>query len=436
MKIHFIGIGGIGLSAIAKFLLSDKHTITGSDIKATKITEGLEALGIRVTVPHDPSALDDDHDLVIYSAAVKEDNCELIEAQKRGIKIWSRAEALTFVLQAKKVYSVCGAHGKSTTTGILAACLQSSALIGAESKEFDSNARVEEGDLMAFEADESDGSFLNSNPYCAIILNCEPEHMEFYHYDYEKFYDGYRQFAMMAPHRILNAEDPFLSTLTIDAHKVYPSKDIQNLRFEVRDGEPKTVFEFKSYGEFEVWGFGEHIALDAALAIEAASHELSLEAIRSNIKNFKGNKKRFDILVKNHDYVLIDDYGHHPTEVEATLKSAQLYANLYGLSRITALWQPHKWSRTLDNLDHFIRCFEGVDELIILPVWRVNEPHQDLDFGGLFGRYNPILAHRVKRQGDKLDLLDENSSVIKTLDQGLVISFGAGDITYQLRGLK
>ena len=435
MKIHFIGIGGIGLSAIARFLLSDGHTITGSDIKSTKITQSLEKLGIIVTVPHQAIAIDDDHDLVIYSAAVKQDNCELVAAKEKGIKIWSRSEALAFVLGGKKVYSVCGAHGKSTTTGILASCLQSSALIGAESKEFGSNARVEVGDLMAFEADESDGSFLNSNPYCAVVINCEPEHMEFYNYNYDLFYEGYKKFLQMAPHRVINAEDPFLATLDIEAHRVYPSRDLTNIRYEVIGGEPKTLFTYKEFGEFEVWGFGEHIALDAALAIEAARHECDIEIVRENIKKFCGNNKRFDVLVKDESYVLIDDYAHHPTEIKATLHSAHLYANLCGLKKITAIWQPHKWSRTLDNLEGFIECFKGVDRLVILPVWRVNEEPQELDFLALWGQYDVVLADRVHRNGKELEVI-KNDEIIEVLNSDMVISFGAGDITYQLRGLK
>ncbi len=155
-------------------------------------------------------------------------NCELVEAKKRGIKILTRKEALKEILKDKKVYSVCGAHGKSTTTAILASLLESSALIGAISKEFNSNFRYIDK-LISFEADESDASFLNSNPYCAIVTNAEPEHMEYYNYDLDKFYGCYKEFLNKAKIRVINSEDEFLSTLDIDATKLTPSKDISNI---------------------------------------------------------------------------------------------------------------------------------------------------------------------------------------------------------------
>jgi UDP-N-acetylmuramate--alanine ligase len=434
LKVHFVGIGGIGLSAIARFLLAKGHQITGSDVKRTKIVEDLEALGIKITVPHSRHCVDD-QDLLIYSAAVKSTNPELKQARHKGVQVITRLEALKLVLSDKRVYSVCGAHGKSTTTAMLAEILGSSTLIGAESKAIGANCRVVPGSkLMVFEADESDGSFLNSNPYCAIVTNAEPEHMEYYDYDMEWFYECYREFLFKAKKRVINAEDEFLSSLDMKAARLYPSKDIRNVRYELVDGEPTTFFELRDLGEFAVWGFGEHIALDASLAILAAMNELEVGEIRENLKRFKGIKKRFDIIHKDEKIAIIDDYAHHPTEIEATIKSTKLYAKLGGYDKITAIWQPHKWSRTMDNLEHFITCFEGVDELIILPVWAVNEEPRELDFSATFARYNPILAQRVKREDGSVVIVSENSQ--KLIDGGLVIGFGAGDITYQLRGHK
>jgi len=436
LKIHFVGIGGIGLSAIAKFLISDGHQITGSDVKSSKITEGLEKLGVKITIPHNRKAIDN-QDLVIYSAAVKPNNPELKEARHKGIQVITRLEALKLVLNDKKVFSVCGAHGKSTTTAILAEILGSSALIGAESKAMDTNARTVKSDenLMVFEADESDGSFLNSNPYCAIVTNAEPEHMEYYDYDLEWFHECYTDFLNKAAIRVINGEDEFLSKYTKKCEKLLPSKDIKNIGYEIRDGEPYTCFELRDMGRFCVWGFGEHIALDASLAILAASHEIEIEDIRTNLLKFKGNKKRFDILVNTKEYVLIDDYAHHPTEIEATLNSAKEFAKLGGLGKITAVWQPHKWSRTLDNLEHFRSCFAGVDKLYILPVWAVNEEPRELDFEALFSVYGAKCVDKVKRDGDALNFII-GDEVVATTAEGVMIGFGAGDITYQLRGQK
>lgn len=435
MKIHFIGIGGIGISGLAQYMHFKGHEISGSDIADTVITKKLRDIGIKVTVPHDASAITD-QDLVIHSAIISPDNPEIIAAKEKGIEVLARREALLQILNTSKVYSVAGAHGKSTTTAILTAIMSGSAIIGAESKAFGSNVRyTEDSDVMLFEADESDGSFINSNPHCAIVINAEPEHMEYYDYNYERFYDSYKTFIKSAPCRVLNAEDPFLSTLKdeIDAQWLYPSKDITNIEFVLINDEPHTRFTLKDLGSFDVWGFGKHIALDAALAILAANESMDIEEIRKNLLTFKGIKKRFDIVGSEKESVIIDDYGHHPTEIKATFESVKEYAHLKGFDKITAIWQPHKYSRTIDNLEEFIKCFEGAEELIILPVWSAGEASRDIDFKEKFKRYNLTLADNIKRANNTIRVIKDEEE-LKTLDKGLIIGFGAGDITYQIRG--
>jgi UDP-N-acetylmuramate--alanine ligase len=431
MKIHFIGIGGIGLSALARFLNNSGHSVSGSDIAPTTITEQLATENITITIPHGKDAINH-QDLIIYSAAVTSDNVELLSAKEQGIKILSRKEALPTILGDKKNFNVCGAHGKSTTTAILSAILQSSAIIGAISKEFNSNFRYI-NDTVAFEADESDGSFLLSNPYCAIVTNVEPEHMEYYNYDYDKFYDSYRQFLDLATIKVVNAEDEFLDMSTLDdAIKLYPSKDITNIKFFLKDSQPYTSFNLKDLGTFEVWGFGDHIALDASLAILASLNELGLIQIRINLAKYRGIKKRFDIVQQHDNFIVIDDYAHHPTEVEATIKSVQLYNKLYNLEYLTIIWQPHKYSRTKDNLEAFKKCFKGCDRLIILPVWTVAEPILDIDFKTEFSEYNLIFIDKLSTINGEIQLIVDDE-VIETLDSGTVLGVGAGDITYQLR---
>jgi UDP-N-acetylmuramate--alanine ligase len=431
MKIHFIGIGGIGLSALARFLNNSGHTISGSDIKHTVITDQLSNENIHVTIPHSPDSISN-QDLVIYSAAVTNDNSELIEAKKQNIKIMSRKEALPTILGDKKNFNVCGAHGKSTTTAILAAILQSSAIIGAISKEFNSNFRYI-NDTVAFEADESDGSFLLSNPYCAIVTNAEPEHMEYYNYNYDKFYQAYKDFLDMATIRVVNAEDEFLDMTKLDnTIKLYPSKDITNIEFFLKDSQPYTSFNLKDLGTFEVWGFGDHIALDASLAILAALNELGLSNIRENLSKYRGIKKRFDILQHNDNFIVIDDYAHHPTEIEATMKSVKLYNSLHNIDNTTIIWQPHKYSRTYDNLDAFKKCFKDCDKLVILPVWTVAEDIIDINFEEEFKEYNLIFADKISTFNGSINLI-KNDQIIDTIECGTILGVGAGDITYQLR---
>ncbi|HUH42440.1 MAG TPA: UDP-N-acetylmuramate--L-alanine ligase [Sulfurimonas sp.] len=436
MKIHFIGIGGIGISGLAQYMRYKGHEVSGSDISETVITKKLRSLGIKVTIPHDASAISD-QDLVIHSAIIRPDNPEIIEAKAREIEVLARREALLRILDKSKVYSIAGAHGKSTTTAILSAIMDGSAIIGAESKAFGSNVRYDAtSDIMIFEADESDGSFINSNPHCAIVVNAEPEHMEYYDYNFELFYDSYKTFIKSAPCRILNAEDPFLSKLIdegIEANWLYPSREITDLTYVLINDEPHTRFTLRDLGSFDVWGFGKHIALDASLAILAANESMDIELIREKILTFKGIKKRFDIVGSQSDSVIIDDYGHHPTEIRATFESVKEYALLKGFDKITAIWQPHKYSRTIDNLEEFINCFEGAAELIILPVWSAGEAMREIDFKEKFKRYNLTMADTISRANNTITIIKDKTE-LKTLDKGLIIGFGAGDLTYQIRG--
>ncbi|MDR2905216.1 MAG: UDP-N-acetylmuramate--L-alanine ligase [Helicobacteraceae bacterium] len=423
LKIHFVGIGGIGISALARLAAHEGHEVSGSDIAETPLVAKLRAEKIAINIPHNADAVADAN-LVIHSAIIKPDNCEILAARSRGIEVLHRREALARLLADKEVFAVAGAHGKSTTTAILAAILECSALIGAEAKSFGSNVRFVEGKTLVFEADESDASFLCCNPSLAIVTNAEPEHLEYYGYDLARFYGAYEKFLSLCETRILNAEDEFLARYAGDAARLKPSADITNLRYELIGGEPHTTFALQGRGEFSVWGFGEHIAIDAALAILAAEQKLPLETIRAKIGGYKGIKKRFDILKRGENLAIIDDYGHHPTEIEATLKSAREYKRLAGLSKVAAIWQPHKFSRVIHNLDRFVECFNGVDELAILPVWAAGEEYVEIDFAGKFARYKPVLARNL-----------EEFANCRDLTRGLIIGFGAGDLTYQLRSL-
>lgn len=431
MKIHCIGIGGIGISGLARYLQSQGHTISGSDIASGKIINKLILEGINISVPHSPSNIKE-QDLIIHSAIIKPDNIELLEAQRKNIPILSRKDALKEILKNHRVFSICGAHGKSTTSAMLSSILPHfGAIIGAESKEFGCNVKRAENENLIFEADESDKSFLNSNPYCSIVTNAEPEHMENYNYNLNEFFSAYEHFLKQAQKRVINMDDPFLKSLSLNAIRLYPQEDIRNIEFFLRDDEPFTSFELKNLGRFEVWGFGEHTSLNASLAILASLDELPLEEIRKNLKNFRGIKKRFDIINKTQS-IVIDDYAHHPTEIKATLRAVKTYAQIKFISPITCIWQPHKYSRFLDNQEQFIQCFEGCDRLIILPVWKAGEKHCEIDFASLFAHYSPILASHITQKGGEVFLHDQDE-IFDSIKEGLIVGFGAGDITDQLR---
>jgi len=435
MKIHFIGIGGIGLSALAKFLANDGHEISGSDIKQTEITNDLALnFGAKVTIPHHRDAVEG-VDRVIYSAVVRPNNPEYQRAKELGIELLSRKEALKSILGEKEVYAVGGAHGKSTTSAMLASIMpKTNALIGAISKEFGSNVRYADNNRVVFEADESDESFLNSNPHLAIVTNVEPEHMEYYEYDEERFYNAYRNFLNLAKVRVINAEDEFLGSMDIEAIRFYPSKEMSDIEFVLVGGEPHTKFKLRDYGEFEVFGFGYHIALDASLAILGALEMgEDIEDIRKNLLNYKGIKKRFDIIQNYENSVVIDDYGHHPTEIKATMDSLKIYKELRGFKKLYIIWQPHKYSRTIDNLAGFVECFEGADELVILPIWSAGELEVDIDLKGAFSRYKLHMADKITRKDGVVQVI-KDGNIITEYHEGLITAFGAGDITYQIRG--
>ena len=438
MHIHFIGIGGIGISALAKFLVGQGVKISGSDINKSEITDDLAInYGAQITIPHHPDTVKN-ADIVIHSAIIHANNVEYKKAQELGIKILSRKEALKFILKDSQVFGVAGAHGKSTTSAILASIIQdSNAIIGAISKEFGSNVRTVNNNKVVFEADESDASFLNSNPYLAIVTNVELEHMEYYKYDESLFYKAYRDYLELAKVRVLNGEDEYLAKQNdLENIYLYPSKEIKNIEYILIDNEPHTKFELKDLGVFNVFGLGFHIALDTSLAILAALNlGLNIEEIRANLLKYKGIKKRFDIIQKN-KMVIIDDYGHHPTEIKATLKSIKEYARLININKIYAIWQPHKYSRTIDNLQNFVDCFDGVNELTILPIWAAGEIKVNIDLEGPFSKYLPIMAERVTKKDNRVLILNNKNESIRRYEDGIVVAFGAGDITYQIRGIK
>lgn len=434
LKIHLIGIGGIGISGIARYLKAQGAIISGSDIAHSKLVKSLESQDIPINVPHCASAIKD-QDLIIHSAIIKENNVEIQQARAKNIPILSRKDALKMILGQKRVLSVCGAHGKSTTSAMLSSIFSDfGAIIGAESKEFGSNVRENMSEGIVFEADESDRSFLNSNPYCAIVTNAEPEHMESYNYDLENFYQAYRDFLAQAKVACINIDDPFLHTLKDSYLTLSPKEDIKNIEFFLKNDEPFCRFQLKNLGEFEVWGLGEHTASNASLAILIAHTQRDIETIRENLKNFAGIKKRFDIIQKDR-LCIIDDYAHHPTEIIATLKATKTYAQLKKIDKITAIWQPHKFSRLKDNLEAFQKSFKDCDELIILPTWRAGEEEIFFDMPKLFAHYAPIMATHIKRNASNIEIYNEDR-LIKTLDSGLAIGMGAGDITYQIRGEK
>ncbi|AJC86600.1 UDP-N-acetylmuramate--L-alanine ligase [Campylobacter sp. RM16704] len=425
-KIHFIGIGGIGISALARFLKEQGFKISGSDIKESKITKELEKEGMSIKIPHHKDNVKN-VDLVVYSAAIKEDNEELISAKEQNITTLSRKEVLPMILKDKRVFAVAGAHGKSTTSSILASLIEASVIIGAVLKESGTNMLYKESENLIFEADESDSSFLNSNPYLAIVTNVEAEHLDHYSNDLEKLHKAYADFLNLSKIQVINGEDEFLASLNLsNVKKLYPSKDITNIYMKVENFKPKTYFTLKDLGEFSVFGMGEHVAMDAALAILAASEFASIDEIKTKLLKYQGIKKRFDILFANENMALIDDYGHHPTEIKTTLKAANEYARLARYKKIIAIFEPHRYTRLSANIEYFSEVLSSVDGLYILPVYAAGEDKIEINIQKYFPKAKFI--KEIKREEKAIYLDDE------LIENDLVIGFGAGDISTKLRG--
>ena len=277
LRVHFIGIGGIGVSGLARFLKAQGAIVSGSDIKDTSITQTLRDEGIAINIPHNKEVIAN-KDLIIHSAIIKDSNIEIIESKRLNKEILSRKEALKILLSKKRVLSICAAHGKSSTSAILAAILpHSGAIIGAISKEFNSNVRVSKDDLLVFEADESDKSFLNSNPYKSIVINAEAEHLESYDNDFKKLQDAYLSFMQQGQQVVLNMQCEILQNLYVRLKDsgfkssaiicLYPDIDIQNITYELKDLLPYTTFTLKDLGRFSIYGIGYHNALNAIIII-------------------------------------------------------------------------------------------------------------------------------------------------------------------------
>ncbi len=456
-NIHFIGIGGSGMSGIAEVLINLGFQVSGSDLASNSVTARLVAAGATVYQGHQKENLID-ADVVVVSSAVNESNPEVMEARIRKIPVVPRALMLAELMRFRQGIAVAGTHGKTTTTSLLASILAEAGMdptyvIGGKLESANANAKLGTGEYIVAEADESDASFLHLTPVMAVVTNIDADHMDTYEHSFDKLKTAFVDFLQQLPFwgmAVVCVDDANVREILPRITKpvmTYGFSDEARVRaINVVAHDAKMQFTVQRINgvttEFDVTLNlpGKHYVLNALAAIAIASElNVSDAAIIKALKEFKGVGRRFERygeikVPTGGTFTLIDDYGHHPTEIKATMQSVREYARLKGFDKITAIWQPHKYSRTLDNLEAFISCFDGCDELIILPVWAAGEAARHIDFKEKFARYNLTMADSIKRDEGKLDLVKENH-IIKTLDHGIIVGFGAGDITYQLRGL-
>jgi len=411
-KIHLVGIGGAGMSGIAEVLLTSGYQVSGSDLKETEVTRRLKELGGIIYYGHKAEYVGD-AEVVVISSAVREDNPEVLEARQRKIPVIPRAEMLAELMRLKHGIAVAGSHGKTTTTSMIAtilhqAGLDPTAVIGGKLDRFGSGARIGQGDLMVVEADESDGSFLKLRPVIALVTNIDHEHLDHYG-TFDKLRQSFLHFLNEIPFYgldILCIDCPvargMIGGLTrryvtygesrdaeLRAVEIYPEKT--GCSFEV-------VNEGENLGRITLGMPGRHNAVNALASI-AAGFELGIDfqVIARALTGFKGVGRRFEEKGRAGGVAVVDDYGHHPREVQATLNAAREWRLDPGgqlAKRVVCIFQPHRYTRTKLLVDEFTSAFDRADLLLMTEIYSAGEE----PIAGVSGKwlFDAVQAHREK----------------------------------------
>ncbi|RAP77858.1 UDP-N-acetylmuramate--L-alanine ligase [Paenibacillus montanisoli] len=443
--VHFIGIGGYGMSAIARVMLEMGYKVTGSDVARQELTEKLAAKGARIYIGHEPEHVRG-ADLVVYSTALPKDNVERRAAEELNIPILHRAQMLAKLMNNGKGVAVAGAHGKTTTSSMIALVMETCQLdptyiIGGEIVNVGTNAKAGKGDYVVAEADESDGSFLQYHPTMAIVTNIEPDHLENYDGDFNKLKAAYVQFLSQVKQgggAIVCADDTNMQamlpelvagplgsegvlTYGIEQDAIYRATNITL-------GDRKASFDMtrhgKLLGRIELSVPGRHNVYNAmATVITCMEAGLSFEAIAGAIVDFRGAKRRFQVLGEVNDILVIDDYAHHPTEIEATISAAKSTGK-----RIIAVFQPQRYTRTFFLLDQFSRAFTEADEVLITDIY---SPAGEQQIEGVNSK--KLVELILKNSNANTSYYPTKDEVLAVLTDkvkpgDLVITMGAGDI--------
>ena len=444
-SIHFVGIGGIGMSGIAEVLLAHGFAVSGSDLRESDTVARLRQLGAEIHIGHRSENLTR-ADVVVFSSAVRRDNPEVVAARERAIPVIPRAEMLAELMRLKDGIAIAGSHGKTTTTSLVATVLRDAGLdptvvIGGKLNALGTNAARGAGNLLVTEADESDGSFLHLTPAIAVVTNIDAEHLDYYG-DHEHVKQAFVQFANRVPfyglviacldhphvQDVLPRIDKRIATYGLAAQAEYRAKNpvVKGLltSFEVvRRGE--------SLGTFEVRMPGIHNVLNA-LATIAVADELGvpLVQVKKSLASFGGVQRRFTIVGEHDGITIVDDYGHHPAEVQVTLEAAQ---RAYG-RRLLVAFQPHRYTRTRHCFDELTRAFNRADVLLLTDVYAAGEePIEGADSAHLA---QAIRAHGHRDVTHVASVDDLAQALERRLQPGdIVITMGAGSITHVGRAL-
>ncbi len=413
-KVHFIGIGGIGVSAIARMLSLEGKEISGSDSALSPVTHELENMGVKVYEGHDVSQITEDIDLIVRTIAVPDENPEVVRAREFNIPVISYPEMLGMVSKEKYTIAVSGTHGKTTTTAMIAKILKDNDLdptviVGSMLKEEHSNFIAGKGPYLVVEACEYRRSFLNIHPRMVVITNIDSDHLDYFK-DLKDIQSAFNEFAEK-----LGSEDYLISDVL----------DV-NVKDVVSDIDAKLV-DYSSYKELsiEIEAFGEHNKSNAAAAI-AVAHSLGIspEKALKSLKDFKGTWRRQELKgITKSGVVVYDDYAHHPTEIKATLDALR---KKYPTDKIIVAFQPHLYSRTRDHIKEFAGAFVNADKILLAPIYAAREK----DDGTISSQ---ILRDEMLNHSEDVQAFDSISDLTSYASETLVkgdifVTMGAGNI--------
>lgn len=439
-KIHFVGIGGIGMSGIAEVLLNLGYKVSGSDLRESDTTERLRSLGGEISIGHAASNLTN-VDVVVTSTAVQTDNPEVLEARRRMVPVIPRAEMLAELMRMKYGIAIAGTHGKTTTTSMVATVLTHAGIdptivIGGKLNTLGSNAKLGQGKFLVAEADESDGSFLTLSPTIAVVTNIDADHLDFYTGGIEEIKDTFVSFINKVPFyglAVLCQEDRNINEIIPRIKKRFMTyglssqADLRASHVRLEGFQTTFTAHYKGYrlGEITFGMPGAHNVLNA-LACTAVALELDVpfDKIQEGFAQFGGVGRRFTVKAEKNGIMVVDDYGHHPAEIRATLAAAR---NGWPERRLVVAFQPHRYSRTKELFNEFVTCFYDADVLVLTDIYAASEQP-------IPGISAERLADEVRRHGqrdvtyiaDRTALPDHLAGVIKEGD--IVITLGAGNI--------
>ncbi|KQT07284.1 UDP-N-acetylmuramate--alanine ligase [Methylobacterium sp. Leaf399] len=444
--IHFIGIGGIGMSGIAEVMMNLGYTVQGSDANDNANVRRLAEKGIRTFVGHAAGNVEEAA-LVVVSTAIRRDNPELVAARERRLPVVRRAEMLAELMRFKSCVAIAGTHGKTTTTSLVAALLDAgnldpTVINGGIINAYGTNARMGEGEWMVVEADESDGTFLKLPADVAIVTNIDPEHLDHFG-SFEAVKDAFRRFIDNIPFygfAVMCIDHPVVQDLVghIEDRRIItygenPQADVRLIDVDLRGGQSRfrvMIRDRRPGFRLEMENLvlpmpGKHNALNATAAL-AVAHELGVEpqAIRKALAGFGGVKRRFTKTGEWNGALIFDDYGHHPVEIKAVLKAARASTE----SNVIAIVQPHRYTRLASLFDDFCTCFNDADTVIVAPVYAAGEaPIEGMDRDGLVSG----LKSRGHRDALALDRTEDLAGLVASRAKAgdYVVCLGAGNIT-------